>query len=160
MSSSRPFICLAAWLAAGLLLAAPVAAASPDQIVLQHNGEEILLSVHELREQADVEFAFYDPYLAEEVEIRGLIFRDLLTAHLGGVPETLHFYAWDEYDVALGGWNDDNWILVTHQDGEPLSLRERGPVRLVERDYGDRDPGNLRNFNDWIWMIKRIEAVP
>ncbi|RCV87381.1 hypothetical protein DU505_17610 [Billgrantia montanilacus] len=92
--------------------------------------------------------------------MRGLVFRDLLIQHFGGVPESLHFYAWDDYDVALGGWNDDNWILVTHQDGEPLALRDRGPVRLVERDYGDRDPANLRNFNDWVWMIKRIEAVP
>ncbi len=160
MTSSRPFICLAAWLTATLLLSTPVAAASPDQITLQHNDEEIHLSVDDLREQADVEFTFFDPYLADEVAIRGLIFRDLLVAHLGGVPETLHFYAWDDYDVALGGWDDDNWILVTHQDGEPLSMRERGPVRLVECDYGDRDPANLRNFNDWVWMIKRIESVP
>lgn len=160
MSSSRSYIHLAAWLAAGLMLSSPVAAVSHDRLVLQHKGEEILLNLDELREQADVEFSFYDPYLTEEVEIRGLVFRDLLMAHLGGVPETLHFYAWDDYDVALGGWDDDNWILVTHHDGEPLSLRERGPVRLVERDYGNRDTSSLRNFNDWVWMIKRIESVP
>ncbi|MCE8038630.1 hypothetical protein HOP58_13115 [Halomonas sp. MCCC 1A11062] len=93
------------------------------------------------------------------MSIRGLVFRDLLVEHFGRVPPQLHFVAWDDYDVTLPDWDDPNWILVTHQDDEPISLRQRGPVRLVERDYGSRDPGNLRNFNDWVWMIRSIEAV-
>jgi len=31
-------------------------------------------------------------------------------------------------------------------------------VRLVEREYSGRDTENLREFNDWIWMIRSIEA--
>ncbi|MBD3894528.1 hypothetical protein IEI94_01485 [Halomonas sp. ML-15] len=92
------------------------------------------------------------------MEVAGLVFRDLLEEQFGEVPEELTFTTWDDYQATLGGWDDPNWILVTHQAGEPLSLRERGPVRLVERDYGNRDTGNLRNFNDWIWMIRGIEA--
>ncbi len=132
---------------------------SPDYVLLRDGEREIPLVVDELRSAADVEFRFYDPYLAEEVEVRGLVFRDVLLEQLGRVPAQLHFLAWDDYDVTLGGWDDPNWILVTHQNGEPLSLQQRGPVRLVERDYGRRDPANLRNFNDWIWMIRSIEAV-
>ncbi|QJR00661.1 hypothetical protein HIR79_15040 [Halomonas sp. PGE1] len=94
------------------------------------------------------------------MEITGLVFRDLLLETFGEVPAQLRFTAWDDYDVTLGGWDDPNWILVTHHDGEPLTLRQRGPLRLVERDYGSRDPGNLRNFNDWIWMIREVEALP
>ncbi|PMR73498.1 hypothetical protein C1H69_17125 [Billgrantia endophytica] len=93
------------------------------------------------------------------MKVRGLVFRDLLEHHFGRVPTELLFQAWDDYEVSLGGWDDANWILVTHQNGKPLSLRERGPIRLVERDYGDRDATNLRNFNDWVWMIRSIEAV-
>jgi len=29
---------------------------------------------------------------------------------------------------------------------------------LVEREYTGRDVENLRDFNDWIWMIRSIEA--
>ncbi|PAU79572.1 hypothetical protein CK498_03390 [Halomonas salipaludis] len=90
--------------------------------------------------------------------VTGLVFRELLVEQFGALPEQLTFTAWDDYVVTLGGWDDPNWILVTHQDGEPLGVRERGPVRLVERDYGDRDPDSLRNFNDWVWMIREIEA--
>jgi hypothetical protein len=145
-------------LSAALLVSSPVAA-DTDELLLLDGDREVLLSLEALREQADVEFRFYEPYLAEEVDIRGLVFRDLLQEHFGKVPEQLHFEAWDDYEVTLGGWDDPNWILVTHQNGEPISLRNRGPLRLVERDYGNRDPANLRNFNDWVWMIRSIEAV-
>lgn len=132
----------------------------PDILELRHGDERIDLPVETLREKADVTFRLHDPYRGEEVEIRGLRFRDVLETHFGTVPKSLRFVAWDDYDTTLSGWDDPNWILVTHENGEPLTLRQRGPVRLVERDYGNRDPLNLRNFNDWIWMIRRIEAVP
>nr|WP_228577374.1 hypothetical protein [Halomonas sp.] len=142
----------------GLLLGS-TAQANPDTLQLRDGDRDITLSVEALRERADVEFRFYEPYLTEDTEMRGLVFRDLLIEHFGRVPPQLHFQAWDDYDVTLAGWDDPNWILVTHQNGEPISLRDRGPLRLVERDYGNRDPDNLRNFNDWVWMIRSIEAV-
>ncbi|MFQ3787033.1 hypothetical protein [Halomonas sp. A29] len=143
----------------GFLLLASAVLANPEELLLRDAERETALPVEEVRARADVEFRFYDPYLADEVEIRGLVFRDLLVEQFGRVPPQLHFEAWDDYDVTLAGWDDPNWILVTHQDGEPISLRQRGPLRLVERDYGRRDPANLRNFNDWVWMIRSIEAV-
>lgn len=143
-----------------LCLAGTAASASPEFVILKQGQQESRLSVEELRQRADLRFSFYDPYLADEVEITGLVFRDLLKEAFGEVPAQLRFTAWDDYDVTLGGWDDPNWILVTHHDGEPLTLRQRGPLRLVERDYGSRDPGNLRNFNDWIWMIREVEALP
>ncbi|MGS2743318.1 hypothetical protein ACU6TU_06940 [Halomonas sp. LS-001] len=104
-------------------------------------------------------FALYDPYQGETVEMQGVIFRDFLMHHWGEVPPALHFTAWDDYKVTLSGWSNPNWYLITHENGAPITLRERGPLRLVERDYGDRDTSNLRAFNDWVWMIRRIEAL-
>ncbi|WP_245682119.1 hypothetical protein [Billgrantia gudaonensis] len=139
---------------------ATVVAAGTDELVLRDEGQETRLSIAALRDQADERFTLYDPFEAADVAMRGLVFRDFLVEHFGEVPEALAFEAWDEYRVTLEGWDDPDWILVTHQNGEPLTLRDRGPLRLVERDYGDRDPENLRGFNDWIWMIRSIEAVP
>ncbi|MGM0702089.1 MAG: hypothetical protein ACQEUG_06750 [Pseudomonadota bacterium] len=137
-----------------------VAVAGPDELILRQDGQETRLSISALRDQADESFTLYDPFEAEDVTMRGVAFRDFLVEHFGEVPEALAFEAWDEYRVTLEGWDDPDWVLVTHQNGEPLTLRDRGPLRLVERDYGDRDPENLRAFNDWIWMIRSIEAVP
>ncbi|OAZ96321.1 hypothetical protein ADS46_02775 [Halomonas sp. G11] len=90
--------------------------------------------------------------------MQGMPFADFLARHFGRVPDKLRFTAWDGYEVTLGDWDDPNWYLVTIENGKPLSLRSRGPVRLVEREYGDRDVNSLREFNDWIWMIRSIEA--
>lgn len=142
-----------------LLSQVPLVLAHPDTLVLRDGASDKIFEVAELRDRADVEFRFYDPYLAEDVVIRGLVFRDFLQEHFGAVPSQLHFEAWDHYAVTLSGWDDPNWILVTHHNNEPLALRQRGPLRLIERDYGNRDPARLRNFNDWVWMIRSIEAV-
>lgn len=117
------------------------------------------VTVEQLRQQSSIHFQLFDPYQGEEVAMQGMPFADFLTRHFGRVPDTLRFTAWDGYKVALGGWEDPSWHLVTIENGQPLTLRTRGPVRLVERDYANRDVDNLREFNDWIWMIRSIEVV-
>lgn len=142
-------------LVAGLALPATALAQALNLI----NGdvtEKIALS--DLRDISDTSFTLYDPYQGREVEMQGVAFQTFLIDHFGQVPPALHFTAWDDYEVTLEEWDDPNWYLITLEDGAPLTLRSRGPVRLVERDYGDRDVESLREFNDWIWMIRSIEA--
>ncbi|WP_404377566.1 hypothetical protein [Vreelandella aquamarina] len=123
------------------------------------NGESTYkIALSDLRDQSNTTFTVFDPYQGRDVEMSGMPFRDFLIEHFGEVPPTLHFTAWDDYEVSLGGWDDPTWYLVTFEDGEPLTLRSRGPIRLVEREYSGRDVDNLRDFNDWIWMIRSIEA--
>ena len=123
------------------------------------NGESTQkIALGELRHQSDVTFTVFAPYQGRDVEMRGVAFRDFLIEHFGEIPPALHFTAWDDYEVSLGGWDDPTWYLVTFEDGEPLTLRSRGPIRLVEREYSGRDVANLRDFNDWVWMIRSIEA--
>ncbi|MCH4810358.1 hypothetical protein [Vreelandella neptunia] len=116
------------------------------------------IALSDLRAISDTTFTLYDPYQGRDVEMQGVAFRSFLIDHFGAVPPALHFTAWDDYEVTLEGWDDPNWYLITLEDGDPLTIRTRGPARLVERDYGDRDVENLRDFNDWIWMIRSIEA--
>jgi len=121
------------------------------------------ITLSDLHEMSDTTFTLYDPYQGRDVEMQGVAFRDFLVDQFGEVPPMLHFTAWDDYEVTLDGWDDPSWYLITKEDGEPLTLRSRGPVRLVERDYNaqgneERDVENLREFNDWVWMIRSIEA--
>lgn len=121
------------------------------------------VALSDLHAMSDTTFTLYDPYQGRDVEMKGVEFRTFLIEQFGEVPPALHFTAWDDYEVTLEGWNDPNWYLISSEDGDPLTIRTRGPVRLVERDYNnqgkdDRDVENLREFNDWIWMIRSIEA--
>lgn len=116
------------------------------------------VDVEQLRQSSNSHFQLFDPYQGENVAMQGMPFADFLDRHFGRIPSKLRFTAWDGYEVTLGGWEDPNWYLVTIENDKPLTLRSRGPVRLVEREYGDRDVNSLREFNDWIWMIRSIEA--
>ncbi|MDQ7734421.1 hypothetical protein QT231_17060 [Halomonas sp. SpR1] len=118
------------------------------------------VALSDLRAMSDETFTLYDPYQGRDVEMQGLEFRTFLIDQFGEVPPALHFTAWDDYEVTLEGWDDPSWYLITTEDGDPLTIRTRGPARLVERDYtnDNRDVENLRDFNDWIWMIRSIEA--
>ncbi len=124
------------------------------------NGEKTTtLSLNELRQQSTITLSIFDPFQGREVDMHGLEFRRFLINQFGEVPPALRFTAWDDYEVTLSGWNDPKWLMVTEENGEPLTLRSRGPLRLVEQAYDDqRDIENLREFNDWIWMIRSIEA--
>ncbi|MBS3667706.1 hypothetical protein KGA68_07180 [Halomonas boliviensis] len=118
------------------------------------------VALSDLRAMSDETFTLYDPYQGRDVEMQGLAFRTFLIEQFGEVPPALHFTAWDDYEVTLEGWDDPSWYLITAEEGDPLTIRTRGPARLVERDYtnDNRDVENLRDFNDWIWMIRSIEA--
>ncbi|WP_339119107.1 hypothetical protein [Halomonas sp. BMC6] len=140
-----------------LLVGVPLSASS--QALSLINGDSTQkVALGDLRDRADTSFTVFDPFQGRDVEMRGVSFRDFLIEHFGEVPSTLHFTAWDDYEVSLGGWDDPTWYLVTIEEGQPLTLRSRGPIRLVEREYTGRDVENLRDFNDWIWMIRSIEA--
>lgn len=143
-------------IASGFML--PMAAhAQALEIINGDVTQQIPLS--DLHAISDTTFTLYDPYQGREVEMQGVAFQAFLIDQFGEVPPALHFTAWDDYEVTLSHWDDPNWYLITLEDGEPLSLRQRGPIRLVERNYGNRDVENLREFNDWVWMIRSIEAT-
>ncbi|MGM0824356.1 MAG: hypothetical protein ACQEUY_06520 [Pseudomonadota bacterium] len=147
------------WVLVVSIAALLLPATSMAQTLRLIDGDDVQeISVEQLRQQSNHHFHLFDPYQGEKVDMQGMPFADFLIRHFGRVPSTLRFTAWDGYEATLDGWEDPDWYLVTIENDQPLSLRSRGPVRLVERDYANRDVNNLREFNDWIWMIRSIEA--
>lgn len=141
-----------------LIVSFPLASVHARELTLINGDDTRQIATASLIQQADTTFTLFDPYQGRDVEMRGFEFRDFLIEQFGEIPPGLHFTAWDDYDVTLSGWDDPNWYMIVEEDGEPLTLRSRGPLRLVERDYGARDVNSLREFNDWVWMIRSIEA--
>lgn len=136
------------------------AKAQEDVLTLVDRKSRLQVSVESLRQEADLEFTIFEPFRGRQVKIRGIFLEQVLRKHLSRVPSKIKLIAHDDYDLVFTNWKTDHWVLVTHEDDKPLSLRNQGPLRLVERQYQGRDPKNLRDFNDWIWMLKTIEALP
>lgn len=139
----------------------PCAAVANDDVLTLVDGEtRHEVTIDAIRQDADLEFTIFDPFRGREVKIRGILLEQLLDRHLSRVPSIIKLIAHDEYALVFTDWMARQWVIVTHEDGKPLSLRNQGPLRLVERQYHGRDPKNLRDFNDWVWMLKTIETLP
>ncbi len=136
------------------------AAHGANSLLLLDSDKQVEVSVDDLRAQSDLDFILYDPFRGVELEIRGILLDKVLKKHIGRLPKQIKLTAHDGYELIFENWTTNNWVIVTQENGEPISLRERGPLRLVERDIGSKDPSNLRDFNDWVWMLKVIEALP
>lgn len=136
------------------------ALANEDVLTLVDGENRHEVPIDSIRQDADLEFTIFDPFRARDVTIRGILLDQFLQRHLSRVPKTIKLIAHDEYALVFTEWTASQWVIVTHEDGQPLSLRNQGPLRLVERQYHGRDPKNLRDFNDWVWMLKTIEIVP
>lgn len=141
------------------LLAGTVSAQGAETLLLVDGQKQYEIPMDSIRELADVDFTIYAPFRGREVKMRGVFLEAFLEKQLSQVPAKIEFTAYDDYTLSFAAWKPEHWVLVTHEDGKPLSLRQQGPVRLVELDYGEKDPENLRNFNDWIWMIRSIEVI-
>lgn len=145
-----------------LLVLAPMLAwpmTHRDGITLVQGAEERVMNLEELHNQANVALVIYEPFRRDQISIQGIRLADFVEQHFEGTPGSIEFQAHDGYTVVISDWQDRNWILMTHENERPLTLRTHGPVRLVEEDLRDRDPEILRDFTDWVWMIQQITAT-
>ena len=101
----------------------------------------------------------YAPFRKQNVEFRGFDFERFLRDRVGRDVQSVRITAADGYEVNMAQLRGGTWMLVTHENGEPLTLKNLGPLRLIQTDIGDRDPENMSLFDDWIWMVKKIEVV-
>lgn len=131
--------------------------ASEEHLLLIDNKIQIEIPLEQLREEAKTEFIINDPFQNKELKVKGILLETLFQQYLSSSPKNIKLVAMDDYEVSLNYWQKNHWLIVTHENGIPISLRQRGPLRLVERGFNHKDQQNLRSFNDWIWMLKRIE---
>ncbi|WP_051208055.1 hypothetical protein [Saccharospirillum impatiens] len=145
-----------------LLLLTPMLAWSTNHregITLVQGTEQQVMNLEELHGQANIAIDIYEPFRRDHISIRGIRLVDFVEQHFNDTPDSIALQAHDGYTVEITDWQDRNWILMTHENGRPLTLRTHGPLRLVEEDLRDRDPEILRDFTDWVWMIKQITAT-
>ena len=141
------------------ILIAPLTYAEQDELTLISDGTQTELSVKSLRQEAHTEFVIFDPFSQKKTRVKGILLEDFLQTHILSIPKKIKLVAIDDYEVFLSDWPKGHWLIVTHENGDPISRRQRGPLRLVARDHKDKNSKNLRDFNNWIWMLQRIEVI-
>lgn len=119
---------------------------------------KVQVPIETLRSESNDIIVIFAPYRGRKVEMKGIYLEDFIARYSSKEPVSVTLTALDDYQVSLNNWPKKHWLLVTHEDGKPLTVRQHGPVRLVESSYEEAEVSNLRSFNDWIWMVTKIEA--
>ncbi|MCO4786061.1 MAG: hypothetical protein KC467_09080 [Marinomonas atlantica] len=128
-------------------------------LVLQYQSKVVILSQQELVENSNITHEMYGPFRRQTVIYEGYNLSQFLQLHLQVDAKTVVIDAIDGYKMTLKNIDSRPLMLVLKEDGRPLSIREHGPARVIETDLGGKDVRNISLFDDWIWMIKKIEVV-
>ncbi|MFB2553524.1 molybdopterin-dependent oxidoreductase [Ensifer soli] len=99
------------------------------------------------------------PWTEGSVSFSGPLLRAVLDA-AGAHGTSLKVIALNDYaaDVPMEDATAIDTMLATRMDGEPMSVRDKGPLFLVYPF--DKDPGlfNEKYFSRSVWQIKTIEV--
>ena len=94
-------------------------------------------------------------------EFNGVLLRDLLAeAGIENVPE-IKITALDDYITLIPreDWRRWNVILATRYEEKTMSIRKKGPLRIIyPLDIGGEIADSAMRIR-WIWAIKSIEPV-
>ncbi|SBS28514.1 hypothetical protein MAQ5080_01119 [Marinomonas aquimarina] len=128
-------------------------------LTLVNGKQQVDISTSQLLADANVSHEMYAPFRRQNVLFEGYMLSDFLQQALGAQVTAARFIAIDGYDLSLQNIDERSLMLVVKENGEALTIRNHGPLRLIETDLGGRDPKNISLFDDWVWMIKQIEVV-
>ena len=67
--------------------------------------------------------------------------------------------ALDDYEITFTKKlvGDERILLVYKVNGEYISIRDKGPLRVVFVDYDASKKEYQQNLQMWLWMIKEVE---
>lgn len=101
----------------------------------------------------------YNPWEKREEVYSGLFLDELVAKY--ALPETrkIRFIAIDGYSIVIEWfeWQKYRTLLATRINERHLSVRQKGPMRIVFPDYVADNEEYKANLHQWMWMINRIE---
>ncbi|MCQ2005498.1 molybdopterin-dependent oxidoreductase [Rhizobium sp. NRK18] len=99
------------------------------------------------------------PWTKGKVEFSGPLLREVLKA-AGAKGHMLKVRALNDYAAEVPAEDAKlDTILADHQDGEVMSVRDKGPLMLVYPFDENKDLYNELYFSRSVWQIKEIEVV-
>lgn len=100
----------------------------------------------------------YNPWEKREDKYEGVLLSELAKKY-GKNTNSLKLIALDDYTIEFlkDEYENERIMIAFKVNDEYISVRKKGPMRIVYLDY---DPSKKRyenNLYKWMWMIKKIE---
>ncbi|WP_245418043.1 molybdopterin-dependent oxidoreductase [Cohaesibacter celericrescens] len=96
-------------------------------------------------------------YSSNESDWCGILMRDLLT-RVGAKGEKIEFTAHDDYRAVIPfkEYFEYDVLLAMEKNGKKLSMRTRGPTRIIYPLDGNEELDDKRYAARYVWQIKDI----
>lgn len=121
-------------------------------------GDHVEVDLDGIERLGTVDFTVFEPFVNRDLEMTGVPVAMLLTAAGVDAGADLVWTALDDYQVTFtgGAAARENAMLATRMDGEPISIADGGPIRIV---FPDSDGPLGRDSNQWIWSIESVSVT-
>jgi len=121
-------------------------------------GDHIEVDLEGIERLGIVEFTVFEPFLNRDLEMSGVPLAMLLAAAGVDAEAELVWTALDDYQVTFSGVAaaSENAMLATRVDGEPISVADGGPTRIV---FSKSDGSLGRDSDQWIWSIESVSVT-
>lgn len=121
---------------------------------------KLRVSVKELEQKFQLlNITSYNPWEKKTTKHTGILINELIDKLAKPDTETIIFKAIDDYQVEIerNKWQKFRIVLVTREDGNYLSVKNKGPMRIIFPDYDASKKEYEANLPLWMWMIKQVE---
>ncbi|HSK95127.1 MAG TPA: molybdopterin-dependent oxidoreductase [Euzebyales bacterium] len=121
-----------------------------------NDGGELVADLATLEQMPLGQLEVVEPFENRTMVFEGVLMSDL--AEIAGVDARAteaHFTALDDYEftIPLEEIRSKRVLLATSAEGEPMSVEEGGPIRIIfppDSEFG-------RNTDAWIWSVTTID---
>ena len=106
-----------------------------------------------------IEEKVYNPYEERSDFYGGVSLKSFIKKYATDSVVAVRFIAMDDYETTItkSEWDSMRIILSTRMNREYMSIKSKGPLRIVFPDYDPKKKEYQVNMPSWIWMIKKIE---
>jgi len=121
-------------------------------------GDHVEVDLAGIERLGTVDFTVFEPFLNRDLEMSGVPLATLLSAAGIDTGADLVWTGLDDYQVTFSGGAAarENAMLATRVDGQPISIADGGPTRIV---FPDTDGPLGRDSNQWIWSIESVSVT-
>ena len=97
------------------------------------------------------------PWTSGKVSFQGVLVRDLM-AELGATGTHVTAVALDDYSVKIPLSDFDKYdaILATRREGEPMRVRDKGPIWVIYPWSEHPELQNEENYAKAIWQVREL----
>lgn len=118
------------------------------------------LSVDELTQDLKyITQRVYNPYEKRTDLYGGVLLDEFVQKYANKNIQSLELIAIDDYSITItkDEWKSMRIILSTQMNNKKISIKNKGPLRIVFPDYDPKETQYQTNIASWIWMIKKIK---